>query len=183
MSARVQMKVVGISEALRHMREYEKDLYTEVTRQLRTSAQPLAQEVGGDFPERALTNWTGKQPTRRRKKKGKPFPGYEAASARGGVKPKVGIGKVVNGERSIVRIQQMTAGGAVLDGAGSRTSNIFVKNLDTYAPTKGTSKRGITRSRVMYGAVKKRMPMVETVVANAIDRTDKMVQQAISGRV
>ncbi len=175
------MKVVGVAEAMRHMRQYEKDLFKEVKTQMDQSAQPLAQQVGGDFPDRVLTNWTGSEPTKRRKE-GKRFPTYEAANARGMVKPKVGIGRVRNGERNILRIQQMSPGGAVLDGAGSKTDNIFVRNLDTYAPTKGKSKLGRSRSRVLYRGVEKRMPLVETIVARSIELTDKMVQQAINAR-
>jgi len=178
---KTSVKVVGIAEAMRYMNRYEKDLYKEVKAQMDSSAQPLAQQVGGDFPDRVLTNWNGSHPSKRRKE-GKPFPNYEAANARGMVKPKVGIGRVRNGERNILRIQQMSAGGAVLDGAGSKTDNIFVRNLDTYAPTKGKSRLGTSRSRVMYRAVEKRMPMVETVVARSIELTDKMVQQAINAR-
>lgn len=175
------MKVVGVAEAMRYMRQYEKDLFKEVKTQMDQSAQPLAQQVGGDFPDRVLTNWTGSEPTKRRKE-GKRFPTYEAANARGMVKPKIGIGRVRNGERNILRIQQMSPGGAVLDGAGSKTDNIFVRNLDTYAPTKGKSKLGTSRSRVLYKGVEKRMPMVETIVARSIELTDKMVQQAINAR-
>ena len=177
MKARVE--VHGVAEAMRHMRTYEKELYKTVSVKMRNTAQPLASAVGGDFPERALTNW--RKPQKRRSNK-KPFPIYVPASARGMVKPKVGVGRVVNGQRNILRIQQMSPGGAVFDSAGSKTSNIFVKNLDTYAPTRGTSRVGAKRSRVMYKGVSKRMPMVQGVVAQAIDLTDKMVQQAINAR-
>lgn len=179
--SRMRVKVVGVSDAMRHLRSYDKELYKEVTSQMRSSAQPLAQQVGGQFPDRALTNWNGKQPAKR-SKVGRPFPNYDAAAARGGVKPKVGVGRVRNNERSILRIQQMTAGGAVFDAAGSRTDNIFVRNLDTYASTGGRSRKGRSRSRVMYSAVKKRMPMVETIVARSITVTDRIVQQAINAR-
>lgn len=178
---KARVEVHGIAEAMRYMRTYEKDLYKEVSTQMRNSAQPLASAVGGDFPERALTNWRG-HPSKRRSNK-KPFPPYEAANARGMVKPKVGVGRVTaSGQRTILRIQQMSPGGAVLDSAGSRTSNMFVKNLDTYAPTKGKSRVGALRSRVMYKGVDKRMPMVESVVARSIDLTDKMVTAAINAR-
>lgn len=179
--SRARVQVVGLSEALRHIRTYEKSMYKEVTSQMRTSAQPLAQQVGGEFPDRVLTNWNGKLPAKRRKT-GRPFPGYDAAAARGGVKPKVGIGRVRNNERNILRVQQMTAGGAVFDSAGSRSNNIFIRNLDTYAPTGGRSRKGVSRSRVMYKAVERRMPMVETIVARSIAVTDKIVQQAINAR-
>jgi hypothetical protein len=175
-----RVRVYGVAEAMRYMRQYEKELYKEVRTQMSTSAQPLAEAVGGDFPERPLTRWVGTPSFRR--KKGKPFPAYEPSNARGMVQPKVGIGRVRNGERSILRINQMSPGGAVLDSAGSKTDNIFVKNLDRYSPTKGQSRIGVARSRVLYKGVEKRMPMVESVVSRSIELTDKMVQAAINAR-
>jgi hypothetical protein len=179
--SKARVEVYGVADAMRHMRTYEKELYKTVSTKMRNSAQPLASAVGGDFPERALTNWRG-SPAKSSSGK-RPFPAYEAANVRGMVKPKVGVGRVsASGQRNILRIQQMSPGGAVFDSAGSRTSNMFVKNLDRYAPTKGTSRRGALRSRVMYKAVDKRMPMVESVVSHAISLTDKMVQAAINAR-
>lgn len=177
----VQVKVYGVVEAMRYLNRYEKDVYKEVKKSMNTSALPLANQVGGEFPDRVLTNWNGSHPMKRRKE-GKPFPTYEAANARGMVIPKVGIGRLRNNERNILRIQQMSPGGAVLDGAGSKTSNIFTKNLDIYAPTKGTSVIGKSRSRVLYKAVDKRMPMVEAVVAHAIELTNDAAQRAINAR-
>lgn len=175
----VRIEVVGLNNALRHLRGYDKEMYKTITGKMRTSAQPLATQVGGDFPERVLTNWKDKKAAKPRKS-GKPFPTYSASAARGGVKPKISAGRARGGQFNIVRIQQMTAGGAVLDAAGSRTSNIFVKNLDLYAPTRGTSRKGVSRSRVMYGAVQKRIPQVQDVVAQAIKISEKSVQQAIN---
>jgi hypothetical protein len=177
----IRVEVYGVVEAMRYLNRYEKDVYKEVKKEMDGSAQPLAQQVGGEFPDRVLTNWNGKHPSKRRKE-GKPFPTYEAANARGMVTPKVGIGRVRNGERNILRIQQMSPGGAVLDGAGSKTNNIFTRNLDTYAPTKGKSVIGTSRSRVLYKAVEKRMPMVNSIVARAIELTNEAAQRAINAR-
>jgi len=177
----LSMQVVGVAEAMRHLRGYDKRAYNTITKEMRHSATILTNAVGGDFPMKALTNWNGKPPAKRRSDK-RPFPLYDAAAARGGVRPKVGIGKVVNNERSILRVQQMTAGGAVFDAAGSDTNNIFTRNLDIYAPTQGKSRLGISRSRVMYKAVDKRMNYVEAIVARCIDITDEAVQRAISAK-
>ena len=171
--------VVGVAEALLHLREYDKTVYNIITKQMRTRSTGLASAVGGDFPEKTLTYWKGIPPKTRRDPNKRPFPLYDATAARGGVRPKVGVGRVVNGERNILRIQQMTAGGAVFDSAGSQTTNIFTRNLDIYAPTKGTTRRGVSRSRVMFKAVEKRMDTVEGIVQHAIHITDHAAQRAI----
>ena len=177
----VRMEVYGVVEALRHLNKYDRSLFKQIKKEMDARALPLAQKVGGDFPERVLTNWNGSHPTKPRKE-GKQFPRYEAANARGMVQPKVGIGRLRNDKRNIVRIQQMSPGGAVLDGAGSKTDNIFVKNLDLYAPTRGKSTVGTTRSRVLYKAVAKRQPEVESIIQHAIDITDDAAQRAINER-
>ena len=176
-----QVKVVGVAEAIKYLRGYDKEMYNLITKKMRSSATGLASAVGGDFPEKTLTRWKG-TPPKKRMSESRPFPLYDAAAARGGVRPKVGVGRVINGERNILRIQQMTAGGAVFDSAGSRTTNIFTKNLDIYAPTKGKTRQGVSRSRVMYKAVDKRMDTVDAIVQNAILLTDRAVQQAIMAR-
>jgi hypothetical protein len=177
----IRVEVYGVVEALRYLNKYDRSLFRQIKKEMDTSALPLAQKVGGDFPERVLTNWNGSHPIKRRKE-GKPFPQYEAANARGMVQPKVGIGRLRNDKRTIVRIQQMSPGGAVFDGAGSKTDNIFTRNLDTYAPTRGRSVVGQARSRVLYKAVAKRQPDVESVIQRAIDLTDDAAQQAINAR-
>jgi len=174
-----RVEVFGVANALRHLRSYDNAAYRAIGKEMRNSASILTNAVGGDYPEKALTKWNGKAPAKRRKE-GRPFPLYDAAAARGGVKAKVGVGKLVNNERNILRIQQMTAGGAVYDSAGSKTSNIFIKNLDTYGPAKGSSRNGISRSRVMYKAVDSRMNYVDAIVGRAIEITNTAVQQAIN---
>lgn len=179
--AKSRVVVFGVVGAMRYLNKYEPQLYKEIKKQMHTSALPLANLVGGDFPESPLTNWDGSHPARRRKA-GKPFPLYEASGARGGVRPKIGISRVRSGGRSILRIQQMTAGGAVYDSAGSKSRNIFTENLDTYAPAKGTSRIGKSRSRVMYKAVETRMPMVDSIVKVALELTNDAAQKAINLR-
>lgn len=179
---RSRLEVFGVANALRHLRSYDKAAYRAITKEMRNSASALTSAVGGDYPERVLTNWNAEAPAQRRKA-GKPFPLYDAAAARGGVKAKVGVGKLINNERTILRIQQMTAGGAVYDGSGSKSQNIFVKNLDTYGPAKGASRNGVSRSRVLYKAVDKRMDYVENVVSRAIEITNEAAQQAINAGV
>jgi len=175
-----RVEVHGISQALRELRRYDKQMYKDIEGKMRQSAGGLAAQVGSDYPDKPLTRWKSTPPKKRRGTK-RPFPVYSSAAVRGGVQPKVQPSRrTVNNQRTILRIQQMTAGGAVFDSAGSRTNNIFVKNLDTYAPTKGSSRVGALRSRVLYKAVDKRKDEVEGIVAAAVRITDKIVQSSIN---
>jgi hypothetical protein len=173
----ISMNTTGISKALKEIRTYDRSMYMQITNQMRKDAQPLASEVGRDYPEETLPRWKMANPSNARSDK-RPFPTYSPSAARGAMKPKVTAGRNKDNPRGIVRIQQMTAGGAILDSAGSRVSNPFVKNLDTKHG--GSSRVGQLRSRVLYRAVARRKPQVEAIVAKAVATTDKIVQRVIN---
>jgi hypothetical protein len=173
----ISMNTTGISKALKEIRTYDRSMYMQITIQMRKDAQPLASEVGRDYPEETLPRWKMANPSNARSDK-RPFPTYSPSAARGGMKPKVTAGRNKDNPRGIVRIQQMTAGGAILDSAGSRVSNPFVKNLDKKHG--GSSRVGQLRSRVLYRAVARRKPQVEAIVAKAVATTDKIVQRVIN---
>lgn len=173
----ISMNTTGISKALKEIRTYDRSMYMQITIQMRKDAQPLASEIGRDYPEETLPRWKMANPSNARSDK-RPFPTYSSSAARGGMKPKVTAGRNKDNPRGIVRIQQMTAGGAILDSAGSRVSNPFVKNLDKKHG--GSSRVGQLRSRVLYRAVARRKPQVEAIVAKAVAATDKIVQRVIN---
>jgi hypothetical protein len=107
---------------------------------------------------------------------------YDGTAVRTGVRPKVQARKPRNGVYNILRVQQMQAGGAVFDSAGSRKNNLFIRNLDTYSPVVGRSVVGRIRSRVLFKAVDKNKPMIEVVVRDVVDVTDRIVQNNINSR-
>lgn len=174
----VQVDVVGLKDLLADLRKFDRDLYKEVANVLKTSAQPVANAVGAEFPSEApLERWhqTGRVGKAR-------LPGYDGAKARRGVKPVVYSGnKFVGKNVGILRLQQMDAGGAVFDGAGSKMGNPrgenFIKNLDKYTPTK--SKGNGKRSRVMFPATARHLPMVEQSVAQAINTVESRIRANI----
>lgn len=171
----LQIDVTGLQGLLEHLRKYDRDLYKQISDELKTAAQPLANRVGAEFPSRPpLTHWheTGRRVGKAR------LPGYNANNVRSGVKPIVYSGsRFVNKNVGILRLQQMNAGGAIYDGAGSAMANPrgdrFIQNLDKHTVVK-SSGSGF-RSRVMYPATKKNMPTIEDAVRKAIDNQNNRI--------
>lgn len=179
MTPKTRIDIVGVDDALRELRTYDKQQYTMIRKTLMAKGQPLAAQIGMDFPpDNPLRNWHPYPPRRRRSTK-RPFPVYDGAVARSQTKAKFGLGRSRNvAERRLMRVEQMSAGGAVLEKAGSAVSNAFVKNLDQTQG--GRSTKGRVRSRVLFAAVKKRKPAVEAIVAEATVLTDKVVTAHIN---
>lgn len=178
----LKIDITGLKGLLENLRRYDRDLYKEVANELKTAAQPLANRVGAAFPARPpLSGWheTGRRvgPAR--------LPGYNPNNVRTGVKPIVYSGnKFVNKNVGILRLQQMNAGGAVYDGAGTAMANPrgdrFIKNLDKHSAIK-SSGNGY-RSRVMFPTTKKNMPIIEDAVRKAIDaQNERIVDNLTSG--
>lgn len=173
----IKVDVVGLKETLAQLRQYDKELYIKIAEQLKGSAQPLATEVGRAFPMVApLQRWKmdGERSGKAR------MPPFNPARAARGVKPVVYSGNRFVGKNvGILRIQQMDAGGQVFDGAGSISAGAqFVKNLDKRRATKSEG-RGF-RSRVMYGATKRGLPIIEDAVQKAIDDLNAVVVARIA---
>jgi hypothetical protein len=169
------IEIVGLQTLLSDLRKYDKDLYKFVATKLKTAAQPLANKVGAAFPAQApLERWheTGRQGKSR-------LPGYSGSKARRGVKPIVysGSNRFVGKNVGILRIQQMDAGGAVFDGAGSAMANPkgnrFIANLDKRSAVK--SRGNGKRSRVMFTATMKGLPDIRDAVAQAIDELNDLI--------
>ena len=78
----------------------------------------------------------------------------------------------------------MDAGGQVYDSAGSgsyeSSGSTFIKNLDKH--TKVKSKRGTTRSRILYGAVKANQSMVEEAVLEVVKEVDDLTTKRINAQ-
>lgn len=173
--------MVGLKDLLADLRKYDRDLYKEVATVLKSSAQPLAQRVGAAFPaESPLDRWHEKGRVGKAR-----LPGYYGGKARTGVKPIVYSGNRFVGKNvGILRLQQMDAGGAVYDGAGSKMANpkgeTFIKNLDKYTRVK--SRGDGFRSRVMMPATARNLPMIEASVAKAIGvLNDRIIANIVQG--
>lgn len=183
----VRIEVFGVAEALRELKDLDKKVYNRLTRDLRTSSQPLARAVGAEFPDEPLLNWggDGQRTTTSTGKRG--FPTYNAARARAGVKPSVSTTLRRRAtDVSILRIQQMDPAGQIYDSAGSVTraskesvGGMFIMNLDKHLNTK--SVQGEYRSRVLYPATKKHLPKLLPAIAESVEKTLKQIEERING--
>jgi len=178
-----EIKFYGISETLFYLKEYEKDLYTALRKDLVEKATPLAQLVGSRFPDEPLRNWhtSGGRIGKSR------MPAYMGAKAQSSVKPKAGSGSARGGTRGsvILRIQQMDGGGQVYDSAGSKggtgiQGTRFIHNLDTKFG--GRSVSGKTRSRVLFGAVKGNQQMIEQDILEVVTKINNYTTKAINAK-
>lgn len=171
----LDIEIVGLQTLLSDLRKYDKDLYKFVATKLKTAAQPLATKVGAAFPASSpLERWheTGRKGPSR-------LPGYSGSKARRGVRPIVysGSNRFIGKNVGILRIQQMDAGGAVFDGAGSAMKNPlgnqFIANLDkrTSVKSRGNGKR----SRVMFVATFKNLPDIRDAVAKAVEELNDLI--------
>lgn len=179
---KIGVEVYGVAEAIKELRNLEPEIYKRITTDLRTSSAPLARAVGSEFPEEPLINWGG---SGARNKNG--FPSYNAAQSNMSVRPAVSTRKPrgVN-QHGILRLQQMSGAGQIYDSAGSVTragkgssGEMFIMNLDKHLRTK--SKTGKTRSRVMYPATEKHLPLLLPAIQQSLDRTSKIIERNISG--
>lgn len=181
---KISIEVVGVAKAIKELRNLEPTVYRRLVRDLKTSARPLAKAVGLEFPDEPLVNWEGDG---QRDRKG--FPTYNSSLARNRVIPSVSTSKKKDANQyGILRIQQMDAGGAVYDSSGSKVAasrrtngGRFVMNLDKRLRTKST--KGKTRSRVLYPAVEKHLPLILPAIQDSVRRTEAEVQKTINSGV
>ena len=179
----IGVEVYGVQEAIAYLKQFEVEAYKRITKQLRVTAQPIADKVGAEFPEEPLAQW---HTTGGRLKTKSRLPEYNTARVRKGVRPATSIRKPRGGGQvGILRLQQFDGGGQVYDSAGSVTragresmGGKFIQNLDKHLTTKST--QGRTRSRVMYPATKKYLPEIIDEVQRLIDGFSGEVQDQIN---
>ena len=178
--------VHGVRETLAELRKYERSAYNIIEKDLKTSAKPAADAVGREFPDEPLMNWH----TSGDRKGEARLPPYNGSSAKSKVRVAVSTKKPTGvGQHGLVRLQQMDAGGQVYDmagsdiggvrGAGASAGQKFVANLDKHLRVK--TKKGKYRSRVMYPATEKHLPLIEKAVEVSIRKIDSQVQKRLNG--
>jgi hypothetical protein len=182
----IKIDAYGVRETLAELRKYEREAYTTIEKDLKLSAKPAADAVGREFPDEPLMNW---HTAGGRKGKAR-LPEYNGASAKNKVRVAISTKKPSGiGKHGLIRLQQSDAGGQVYDTAGSATGGSrgsgasagqkFVANLDKHLKVK--SKAGKYRSRVMYPATEKHMPLNEKAVEISIRKIDGQVQNRLNG--
>jgi hypothetical protein len=182
----INVDVYGVRETLAELRKYEKQAYKTITDDLKLSAKPAADAVGREFPSEPLLNW---HTSGGRKGKAR-LPQYNGATAKNKVRVAVSTKKPTGiGEHGLIRLQQSDAGGQVYDtagsnigaarGSGASAGQKFVANIDKHLKVK--TKQGRYRSRVMYPATEKHLPLIEKAVEVSIRKIDGEVQKRLNG--
>jgi hypothetical protein len=182
----IKVDVYGVRETLAELRKYEVETFKTIKKDLMLSAQPAAVAVGQEFPDEPLMNWHSSGDRRGKAR----MPPYSASAAKSKVKVAV-VTKRPRGQEKygLIRLQQMDGGAQVYDSAGSVTSGgqgsmatagqKFISNLDKHLTTK--SRQGRYRSRVMYPATQKHLPLIENAVEASIRKIDGEVQRRLNG--
>jgi len=182
----IKVDVYGVRETLAELRKYEVETFKRIKKDLIQSAQPAANAVGREFPDEPLANWHSSGDRRGKAR----MPPYSGSAAKSKVKVAV-VSKRPTGQQKygLIRLQQMDGGAQVYDSAGSVTAggqgsmasagSKFISNLDKHLTTK--SRQGRTRSRVMYPATKKHLPLIEKAIEDSIRRIDGEVQKRLNG--
>ena len=181
-----KVEFYGISQTLYYLKNYEKDLYETLRKDLVSKATPLAQLVGTNFPDEPLRNW---HTSGGRLSSASRLPPYMGGKAKSMVKPVAGRGSLsVRAKANVIlRIEQKDAGGSVYDSAGSRTmarrgasasaGQKFIANLDKHLPRQSSGSK--TRSRIMFGSIQANEKMIETDVLEVIKKVDAYTTKAI----
>lgn len=184
-----ELQVYGINETLRYLKEYEKDLYSSLRKDLVSKATPLAKLAGSRFPDEPLQNWhtSGGRLTSASR-----LPPYMGGKAQSGVRPVAGTGSSRGKGQVILRIQQKDAGAQVYDSAGSQTKGArgagatqgqkFIANLDKNKRLQSFG-GGKTRSRILFGAVQANEKMIEQDVVEVINKVDAYFTKAINSGI
>jgi hypothetical protein len=160
----------GLKQLLIELKQLEPELHKALRKELVSAARPLAVKVGSGYPTKPLDNWsTSKRVGLKR------MPPYRHALAVKGVKP---VYATSTNRSAILRIAQSNAGGQVYDSAGGKSQPSFVVNLDKHLGTK--SRRGRSRSRVLYAGVKQNIRMIDRPIAEVINRLEDKIQRKIA---
>ena len=183
----IKVDVYGVRETLAELRKYEAETFKRIKKDLIESAKPAAAAVGREFPDEPLMNW---HTSGGRLESESNLPPYNGASAKKKVKVAVSTKRPRGmNQYGLIRLQQMDAGGQVYDsagsdigaarGAGASAGQKFVANLDKHLKVK--TRKGKYRSRVMYPATEKHLPLIEKAVEVSIRKIDGEVQKRLNG--
>jgi len=163
--------VHGVAPVLQALKQLEPDLYKRITKEIKSTAQPLRDKVAEGFPDepwqsRRGVQWTMYGRTTRGKSldgSGSKFPKYDGKKARKGVTVVVGGRKVRRTDSyPIIRLRQGDAGGQIYDLAKNNRTNkkdSFVRNINKSGDP----------SRVMWKRTRQFLPLVESNLEKIID--------------
>jgi hypothetical protein len=169
----IRVDTSDLARVGKYLKKTEPDVYKEIASQLRSGGRIVAANVAQNIKQPRLTRWH-----KEGRRGPSNLPGFAIGRAQAGVKPAVSpTGRRRGSTVTLLRIQQMDAGGAVFDSAGNKTQNLFSTNLDGNSSIKAG--KGKIRSRSIYKGTKNAMPLIENNVAIAISIAEKKISDAI----
>jgi hypothetical protein len=159
----LDLEVVGVKDALRELRGFNKSLSNELRRDARKIMAPIVKDAQRQIPLTALSGWDNKWTSAKSGSQLLPWDGYKARSY---VKAKTSTKQpreFAGITRDISAFYVSWAGGvnAIFDAAGRRNKSVMAANL--------TGKFG-PPSRIMWPAAEKNAPEVEAQMKDVINR-------------
>ena len=163
MAVSYDMEVVGVKNALRELRQFNRPLSNELRRNARKIMAPIVADAQRQIPSRALSGWDNKWVSG---KSGVQLLPWDAYKARSYVKAKTSTKEpreFAGITRDISAFYVSWAGGvnALFDMAGRQNKSVMAANL--------TGKFG-PPSRIMWPAAEKNAPEVEEQMRQVIER-------------
>jgi hypothetical protein len=167
------MQIEGVKGVLQELYYMDRRLHKEITGRLKTSAQPIANDIAAQgFPDLPLSRWGASTPGQRT---AGGFPKYNGASARAGIKVRTGGRKNrMTGVSPILKIVQTDPAGSVFDIAGRKQTGkhpTFIPNLK--------AEHG-NASRSMWPAVLSKRGSIEGEIQAAINDATQAVSASIA---
>jgi|688.fasta_scaffold15745_10 hypothetical protein len=174
MAVSLDVEVVGVKDALRELRRFDRPLSNELRRNARKIMQPIVLDAQRQIPTRALSGWDNSWTSA---KSGVQLLPWDAYKARSYVKAKTSTKQpreYAGITRDISAFYVSWAGGvnALFDMAGRRNKSVMAANL--------TGKFG-PPSRIMWPAAEKNAPEVEAQMKVVIDRLMDVYNTKIRG--
>lgn len=164
------------------LRQFTPDLAKQLPKEMALALKPVVKAARGYMPSdgQIISNWTP-QPTR--KATFARFPFYVASKAKAGIGYKTTPSKPNRkGFRSLARLFNKTAAGAIYETAGRKSPNsTFVRNLNNkYSSTmRGTGKM---EGRVLFRAYEEDKGKAQDGVLRAIEKAKNMLNKRATVR-
>jgi hypothetical protein len=174
MPASLDVTVVGVKDALRELRAFDKDLANKLRGNARKIMAPIVQDAKANIPNTALSGMAGSWTS---KKSGVQLLPWSGTLAKSYVKAKTSTKRpteYAGVTRDISAFYVSWAGGvnALFDMAGRRNKSVMAANL--------TGKFG-PPSRIMWPAAEKNAPEVEAQMKVVIERLMTVYNTKIRG--
>ena len=178
-------EVRGVIALRKALNNYAPDLAKELTAEITQSLKVIQRSARGFVPSSApggLYNWnrvpTGEPKTFNTSGRVRPFPHYDAAAIKRGIVYRTGYGKPNSkGFRSLFRVKNMSAAGAIYETAGRLSGKQRTPQGERFiqqGPLYGTKKAGQDmRGRVLYRAWEQDQGKQLTAIFRAIEKADK----------